>query len=136
MSLGGIILMMFISMQAGIVKWDPKIPTILFVWLVNNLIFVCIPEEAFFRGFFQKEFSQWLGNRALAKIVAVLATSLFFTLWHVKGVPSIPFLCLVFLAGVIYGTIYEVTRSIECSIFCHLALNTTHFLLFTYPALS
>lgn len=136
LSLGGIALMMFLSVKSGIVKWDPKIPAMLFVWLINNLIFVCIPEEALFRGFFQKEVGQWLGGGMLAKVVAVLATSLFFTLFHVKWVPSIPFLCLVFVAGLLYGTIYEMTKSIECSIFCHFVLNATHLLLFTYPALS
>ncbi len=136
LSVLGIALMMLISLKIGMVKWDPKIPTILFVWLIDNLIFVAIPEEAFFRGFFQREVGRWLGQGKCATTGAVLATSLFFTLLHVKWVPSIPFLCLVFVAGLIYGTIYEVTKSIESSIFCHFALNTVHLLLFTYPALS
>ncbi|MBS0650461.1 MAG: CPBP family intramembrane metalloprotease [Verrucomicrobia bacterium] len=135
LSILGIALMMLISLNTGLVKWDPKIPTILFVWLIDNLVFVAIPEEAFFRGFFQKEVKQWLGQGRLASFGAVLGTSLFFTLLHVKWVPSIPFLCLVFVAGLIYGTIYEITKSIESSIFCHFALNAAHFLLFTYPAL-
>lgn len=136
MTILGIAILMFISLKIGMVEWDPKIPTILFVWLINNLIFVSIPEEAFFRGFFQKEVGRWFGQGAWANVGAVLATSVFFTLLHVKWVPSISFLCLVFVAGLIYGTIYAVTKSIESSIFCHFGLNTVHFLLFTYPALS
>ncbi len=136
MTIFGVAVMMLLSLNIGIVKWDPKIPTILFIWLIDNLIFVAIPEEAFFRGFFQKEVARWLGSGLWASVGAVFATSLFFTLLHVKWVPSIPFLCLVFIAGVIYGTIYEVTKSIESSIFCHFALNAVHFLLYTYPALA
>lgn len=136
LSLLGIAIMMGISLKIGMVEWDPKIPTILFLWLIDNLIFVSIPEEAFFRGFFQKEVGKWLGHGFWASVGAVLATSLFFTLLHVKWVPSIPFLCLVFIAGVIYGTIYEATKSIEASIFCHFGLNAIHFIFFTYPALN
>lgn len=135
MTLLGVAILMFISLKIGTVKWDPKIPTIIFVWLICNLIFVSVPEEAFFRGFFQREIGKWLGKGFWASVGAVLATSLFFTLLHVQWVPSIPFLCLVFTASVIYGTVYEVTQSIEASIFCHFALNSIHFLFFTYPAL-
>ncbi len=135
MSVIGILIMMGISLHFDLVKWDPKIPVITLIWLFENLIFVCIPEEAFFRGFIQREFYNWFGKNAAAAFASICVTSLFFTLLHLIWVADLPFLCLVFVASMIYGTIYQVTQSIEASIFCHFALNVTHFFLFSYPAL-
>jgi uncharacterized protein len=131
----GIFIMMGISLYFDLVKWDPKIPVITFVWLIHNLIFVSIPEEAFFRGFIQRELYNWFGKDRLAGIGSILVTSIIFTLLHIFWVADLPFLCLVFVASVIYGTIYQWTKAIEGSIICHFGLNVTHFFLFTYPAL-
>ena len=135
MSIVGILILMGISLHFNLVKWDPKIPSIIFVWLMTNLIFVTIPEEAFFRGFIQKEFYNRLGRNGLAGFGSICITSIFFTLLHLIWVADLSFLCLVFVASVIYGTIYQVTQSVEASIICHFGVNTTHFLLFTYPYL-
>jgi membrane protease YdiL (CAAX protease family) len=135
MTLLGIFILMGISLHFNLIQWDPKIPSIIFVWLLNNLIFVCISEEAFFRGFIQKELYTRLGQNALAAFAAICITSLFFALFHLIWVADLPFLCLVFTAGLIYGTIYQVTQSIEASILCHFGVNAIHFLFFTYPAL-
>jgi membrane protease YdiL (CAAX protease family) len=99
------------------------------------LIFVSIPEEAFFRGFIQRELYQWFGSNPLAASGSILITSAFFTLLHLIWVANLPFLGLVFIASLIYGTIYQVTKSIESSILCHFGLNVIHFFFFTYPAL-
>lgn len=135
MSLGGILIIMGISLYFDLIKWDPKIPVILFVWLINNLIFVCIPEEAFFRGFVQREIYKWFGKTSIAGFGSIITTSMLFTLMHLIWIANLPFLCLVFVASLIYGTIYQVTQSIEASIFCHFSLNVIHFFLFSYPAL-
>jgi membrane protease YdiL (CAAX protease family) len=131
----GILIMMGISLYFGLVKWDPKVPVISVLWLIDNLIFVCIPEEAFFRGFLQKEFFYWLGGSQLAALGSILITAIFFSLLHLLWVANLPLICLVFVASVIYGTIYQWTQAIESSIICHFCLNVTHFFLFTYPAL-
>ena len=135
MSIIGILIMMGISLHFNLVKWDPKIPVIIFIWLFDNLIFVSIPEEAFFRGFIQRELYNRFGKNAWAAFGSICVTSIFFTLLHLIWVADLPFLCLVFVASVIYGSIYQVTESIEASILCHFGLNVTHFLLFSYPAL-
>ena len=118
----------------GLVRWDPKFSLLFPLWAVNNFIFVSVPEEAFFRGFLQKEFSRWLGTGLWAHVSAILAASLVFTLAHVLWVPSVPFLFAVFVASAIYGTIYAITQSIEASILCHFVVNLLHFTLFTYGA--
>ncbi len=135
MSVVGILIMMAISLYFNLVTWDPKIPLIIFVWLIDNLIFVSIPEEAFFRGFIQRELYLWFGKTPVAGLGSIFVTSIFFILLHLIWVADLSFLCLVFVASLIYGTIYQVTKSIEASILCHFGLNVVHFLLFTYPAL-
>jgi membrane protease YdiL (CAAX protease family) len=134
-SLAGILILMAISLYFNLVRWDPKIPVIIFVWLIDNLIFVSVPEEAFFRGFIQKELYLWFGKNPVAGLGSICITSFFFTLLHLIWVADLSFLCLVFIASLIYGIIYQVTRSIEASILCHFGLNIVHFLFFTYPFL-
>jgi membrane protease YdiL (CAAX protease family) len=131
----GILIMMGISMYFNFVIWDPKLSIITFVWFFDNLIFVSIPEEAFFRGFIQRELYRWFEKNPLASFGSISVTSLFFSLLHLAWVANLPFLCLVFIASMIYGTIYQVTKSIEASILCHFGLNAIHFLFFTYPSL-
>ena len=131
----GTIAMAAISWQLGLVAWEPKLPAIILPWLFCNLLFVTIPEEAFFRGFLQREIEEWFGKTRGASVLAIIVTSLFFTLLHVNWAPSFSFLGLVFMASVIYGTLYKITHAIESSIFCHFLFNLTHFLLLTYPAM-
>lgn len=132
----GIILLASLAISTHQIAWDPKLPSCFALFAIENLILVCIPEEAFMRGFVQNEFTRAFGGRTvLANVGAVIITSLLFTALHYKWVPSLPFLALVFVAGIIYGGIYQYTRSIEASILCHWLFNITHFLLFTYPVL-
>ena len=131
----GILLLTILSLKIGMICWDPKIPLILFPWIFSNLLFVSIPEEAFFRGFIQRELYLWFGKTPLSAVGSICITSFFFVLLHLIWVGSFPFLCLVFTTSLIYGTLYQITQSIESSILCHFLFNVTHFLLFTYPAL-
>jgi uncharacterized protein len=132
----GTVLLLSLSIYFRQIEWDPKFPTFLLPWLFVNLFFVVIPEEAFLRGFIQTELFQWLGGGRGAHIGCVLLSSSIFTLFHVNWVGNLSFLLLVFVAGLIYGTIYQWTQKIESSILCHYFVNVCHFLLFTYPALA
>lgn len=134
-SIIGILLMIWISVHFNLVLWNPKIPMITLIWLIDNLIFVSIPEEAFFRGFIQRELYQWFGKTQASALGSIFLTSIFFTLLHLIWVSNLGFLSLVFVASLIYGAIYQATESIEASILCHFGLNVAHFFLFTYPAL-
>lgn len=135
LSLLGILIMIGIVFNSGVVRWDPKIPVIFFIWFLANLIFVSIPEEAFFRGFVQREIGNWFQGNRWAGAGSVVITSLLFVLLHLNWVADLSFLAFVFVASILYGTIYQITQSIEASIFCHFGLNLVHFLLFSYPAL-
>lgn len=135
-TIAAIVILMLLSIWGNVVKWDPKLPSLFWLWAINNLFLVAIPEEALMRGFVQKEFYRWFGEKGfLANVGCVLATSLIFALLHIKSVPNAPYITLVFVAGIIYGSIYQYTKTIESSIFCHFAVNIVHLLFFTYPAL-
>jgi len=123
------------AFYAKVIQWDPKFPTFGISWIAINLFLVVIPEEAFFRGFIQKEIFKWLGGKGAAHIGSVVVASLIFTLPHFIWVNQLPFLGMVFLAGLVYGSIYQWTKAIESSIVCHFITNLVHFLFFTYPAL-
>lgn len=137
LSIGGMAILIVLSLYWGMIAWDPKIPRIFWFFLIQNLLFTCVIEEAFWRGFVQREFFRWFGNRGfLANIGCVFVTAFFFAALHYLWIPNIPFLGLVFIAGIIYGSIYQYTQALEASILCHWLFNITHMLLFTYPAIS
>jgi membrane protease YdiL (CAAX protease family) len=125
------------SLYLDVVRFDPKLLLLLLLFPFANLFLVVIPEEVFFRGFIQREIYESLlkGMPKLAGASAVFLTALFFTLMHIFWVQSLPFLTLVFVAGCVYGAIYQYTKAIESSILCHILLNVTHVMFFTYPAL-
>ncbi|MBS0629645.1 MAG: CPBP family intramembrane metalloprotease [Verrucomicrobia bacterium] len=132
----GIAIMIVTSLYSGLIAWAPKFPKISWFFALENLIFVSIIEEAFWRGFVQKECFRLFGDKGfLAGAGAIFLTAALFAALHYFWVASIPFLGLVFIAGIIYGTIYQYTRSLEASILCHWAFNLTHFICFTYPVL-
>jgi len=134
--IGGIAIMILLSLYSGLIRFDPKFPPSFWFFAIRNLVIVSVIEEAFMRGFIQNEFFRWFGGKgAIANTSCVLVTAFLFAALHYAWVPSIPFLGLVFVAVIIYGSIYQYTKSIEASILCHWLFNITHFLFFTYPIL-
>jgi membrane protease YdiL (CAAX protease family) len=115
----------------GYLTWQPKWTPIFWTWAPVNLFFVCLSEEAFFRGFIQRELTSALQRMRYGSGVAIAASALLFGLAHFAGGAS--YIVLATVAGVGYGIVYHRARSVEMSILAHFALNATHFLLFTYP---
>ncbi len=119
----GIGLMIALAVLAGPVSWEPKWPPHLFLRLASNLILVSAAEEGFFGdcagGTIQQIGEGGGGYRRSAARVPL------FTLCHVKWTASFSLLGFVFLAGILYGAIYQYTKSIESSILCHFTLNSS-----------
>lgn len=130
----GIVGMAMLAVASGTVHFNLKWPDHFFLRMANNLAFVSISEEAFFRGFVQQELFKRFGERFKGHVGSVLITSLFFTLMHVGWTSDIGLMLFVFLAGILYGTIYQYTRAIESSILCHFVLNMVHMIFFNYHA--
>lgn len=118
----------------GYLTWQPKWVPLFAVWAPVNLLFVCLSEEAVFRGFIQRELSTALRGTAGGNAIAIVVSSVLFGLAHFGG--GVSYIVLATAAGLGYAIVYQRTRSIEMAMLAHFALNTVHFLLFTYPALA
>ncbi len=132
-ALGLIIAVMALAFAFGYVRFEPKLPRETWLWMWVNLCFTCVAEEAVFRGFIQRHLQQaWVNLRGGAWWALAVAAVLF-GLAHIGG--GATYVILATVAGAGYGYAYLRTGRIEASILTHFALNATHFLGFTYPAL-
>ncbi len=117
----------------GYVKFDPKVPSALLLWSLNNFFLVCIGEEVFFRGYLQKHLTEFCQRHNFSYLLAIAAASIIFGLRHING--GMPFVVLSTIAGFFYGMAYYKSSKIEASILTHFGLNLAHFLFFSYPFL-
>ena len=126
LSLLGIFILLGLAFAFSYIRFDPKLSLWSPFWLINNLLFVCLPEEALFRGFIQNEL-----EKRCPKLTALAITALLFGLYHMRSGP----LMILFsaIAGLFYGRIYQKTGRLESSIALHFIVNSLHFFLFTYP---
>ncbi len=115
----------------GYLTWQPKWTPVFWIWAPVNLFFVCLSEEAFFRGFIQRELTSSLQRMRYGSGVAIAVNGVLFGLAHFAGGTS--YIVLATAAGIGYGVVYHRAQSIEMSMLAHFTLNATHFLLFTYP---
>lgn len=116
------------------VRLDPKLPLIFSLWAAINLLFVCMAEEAFFRGFLQKEFMTALTSVRGGNWIALGSAACLFGGAHYRG--GLTYVILSFLAGLGYGYAYLKSKKIESSILLHFWVNAIHFIGFSYPTLN
>ncbi|OEK07723.1 hypothetical protein A8C32_16595 [Flavivirga aquatica] len=116
----------------GYSKFEPKLPYFTPVWVLVNLFFTCMAEEAIFRKLIQQRIHDSLSGK-YALVLSVLIASLAFGLAHFSG--GIAYIVLASLAGMFYGYVYYKSKRIESSILLHFGFNLLHLLLFSYPAL-
>lgn len=122
--LGCFVALLGSSLAFSYVHVDIKVTAIAPFWLINNFFFVCMPEEALFRGFIQKE----LNDKPWA---ALAASSLLFGVYHANwGALMVLFGTI---AGLFYGYIWMRTKRLEASMALHFLVNTIHFFFFSYP---
>jgi len=121
------------GMAAGYVRPDVKWPPLAPWFLAVNLLFTCVTEEAFFRGFILGGLARGLERRRYGTAVAVVVSTVLFGLAHARGGPAL--VVLAALAGLGYAAAYLRSGRIEGAILTHFALNAVHFVAFTYPAL-
>lgn len=122
-----------LGISTGYIKFEPKLPDILPIWVLNNLLFVCMAEEVIFRGFVQTHLKNFLNEKTNVQTIHITITSLIFGLAHFKG--GILYIILAFICGWFYGYTYERTNRIFCAMLVHFGLNLIHLTLFTYPVL-
>lgn len=119
------------GLLSGFVRWQPEWPQLGIWFLLNNLIFTAVAEEAFFRGFIQRHVSEYLVARSLNPFIGIVFASLLFGAAHYAG--GIVYVGLASLAGFFYGWVYHRSGSIEMAVLSHWLLNASHFVLFSYP---
>lgn len=126
LTLLSVCLLLFLGNYVGTLRWDFNWPLHFSLRLITTLFFTVIPQEAFFRGFLQKECFNWIGPSWQGHMGAVLFSSLIFTLCHLYWITALTPLAFIFLAGLIYGSLYQYTKAIESSIFCNFTFNVLH----------
>jgi membrane protease YdiL (CAAX protease family) len=127
------LIMLPLALATHYVRFDPKIPSGAFLWILNNLFFVSFAEESLFRGFIQGGMSKLTAPYSWGRWIPLVVSSLTFGLAHYQG--GLPYICLATIAGLFYGLTYQRTRSLEGAMLVHFGLNLVHFLFFSYPSL-
>lgn len=122
-----------LAVLLGLIQVELKLPSFWLSFLAINLLFTCVAEEAFFRGFLQKGLSAWLEGK-LPLLIAPFFSAAIFGLAHIAG--GVEYVFVAGVAGLGYGYIFHRTKRIEWSILCHFTLNVLHLFLFTYPMLA
>jgi uncharacterized protein len=126
-------LTMGVAVAIGLVRFDPSLPAKAVPFLLVNLLFTCVAEEAFFRGWMQEQLSR-IGHSKAMPLVAALVSGVLFGLAHFSGGPL--YMVAATVAGLGYAVVYARSRSIEAAILTHFAVNATHFFGFSYPMLA
>ena len=115
-----------LAMASSYIKPEFSIPDWWWIFAFNNLLFTCVAEEVFFRGYLQNTIVRhtniWVGL-GLASIIFGIA--------HFAGGPG--FMLLACLAGVLYGLTYIFSGRLIAAVLMHFTLNMAHLVFFTYP---
>jgi membrane protease YdiL (CAAX protease family) len=122
-----------LALALGKVLPAPKWPDPGWIWAINNLLLVCLTEEALFRGYLQEGVTRWLAGRRYGEAFAIGAAAALFGLAHLAG--GWGYVLVAGVAGVGYGLAYR-SGGLQASVMAHFGLNLVHFALFTYPMLS
>jgi len=132
--LSSAILLLGLALSFGYIQYDFKLPGETWIWALNNLFLVCAAEEMFFRRYVQGGLSEIFSRYKWGAIASLILAASFFGLAHFKG--GLSYVILSTIAGLIYGYAYAKTGRVEAAILTHFAVNTIHFIFFSYPALN
>ncbi|PHM48151.1 CPBP family intramembrane glutamic endopeptidase [Xenorhabdus miraniensis] len=108
-----------LSVELHLPSWFPA-------FVLANLFFVSLAEEALFRGYIQQKLSQWM-----SPYLALIITSLLFGAVHFAGGGLM--MAFATLAGLIYGVTWMWSGRLWVAVAFHFSLNLIHLLFFTYP---
>jgi membrane protease YdiL (CAAX protease family) len=122
-----------IAWNTSFVAWEPKLPSIWWLWCLDNLLLVTFAEEALFRGYVQAGLTRAIGNMEHGDRLALVLAALLFGIAHFGG--GAAYMLFATIAGVGYGIAYR-SGGIQAARVAHFGLNAFHFFLFTYPMLA
>ncbi|WP_370605029.1 lysostaphin resistance A-like protein [Citrobacter braakii] len=118
--------LLIIAVPLGGLKVEIHHPDWLFQFVLANIFFVSLAEEALFRGYLQQRLSS-----VMPPILALIIASLLFGILHYSGGS----LMIIFatLASLIYGFAWMLSGRLWVAVLFHFGLNLCHLLFFTYP---
>ena len=119
------------AVVAGYTRLDPKLSWYAPLFLLTNLLFVCVAEEAFFRGFLQERLGKAFSGIPFGAAITVMCSALLFGVAHLGG--GMIYAGIAMIAGMGYAYSYALAKRVEAPILVHFALNAVHFIGFTYP---
>lgn len=120
--------LLMVAVAMGGLRVELHHPAWLFQFVLANIFFVSLAEEALFRGYIQQRLA-WVMHPVLALVIA----SLLFGALHFAGGA----LLVIFatLAGLIYGLAWMWSGKLWVAVLFHVGLNLCQLLFFTYPVL-
>ncbi|ROR08725.1 CPBP family intramembrane glutamic endopeptidase [Erwinia sp. JUb26] len=119
-------LLLLVATVLGALRVEPHVPGWIGSFMLANLFFVCLAEEALFRGYIQQRLSPLIGDKRALVIASVL-----FGLAHFSGGLMLVFFAT--LTGVIYGLAWLWSGRLWVATLVHFSFNMLHLLFFTYP---
>jgi len=120
-----------LALLLKLVRFEWSFPDWWWIFAINNALFTCVAEEAFFRGFLQNHLKTIIPNAKFNAAIAIVCSSLLFGLAHFPG--GINFIMVATLAGLIYGLSYHWSGRLSIAIAMHFTFNMCHLLFLTYP---
>ena len=120
-------ILLLVATFAGGLGFEWHFPSWLPAFILCNLFFVSLAEEALFRGYLQQRLTLWLGSPYLALVLSALL----FGGLHFAGGPLL--ILFATLSGIIYGLAWMWSGKLWLAVSFHFGLNLVHLLFFTYP---
>jgi len=131
LSLLGIAAMALAALSSGLISLQMTLPSHALMRYATQLFLICPLEEGLFRGFMQTQLERYMQS----PLQAWLLSSVLFAFVHVYWASNSGILLFTMLAGLLYGLVYKVSKSLECAIACHFLLNFVHMTFFSYHAM-
>jgi uncharacterized protein len=121
-----IVILLLPALLTRYIIFEPHFSISVIIFALVNLFYVVLVEEAFFRGFLQKELS-----KRYSEFLAIILCNIGFAAIHYQG----GWLLVVFsfIAGLGYSLAYHRSKLLEVAVLTHFSLNMVHFIFFTYP---
>ncbi len=116
-----------LAVLSGGLRVEPHFPPWLGWFVLSNLFFVSLAEEALFRSYLM----QRLEDGTHSAGIALGLSAVLFGLAHAGG--GWMLIAFATLAGLIYGLAWRWSGKLWVAALFHFTLNLTHLLFFTYP---
>ncbi|MDH5571234.1 MAG: CPBP family intramembrane metalloprotease [Gammaproteobacteria bacterium] len=97
-------------------------------FVVFNLLLAAVPEEWFFRAYFQSRLQKYIENNCrgtiwLAAVLSIVISSFLFAVVHAVMQGNVLLLPLIFIPSLMFGYIYFKSKDIVLVILVHLLSN-------------